>query len=499
MISVVVALAALAVGAQQRIPCDRGLVSDGVRSKTRGTRSVSALTGQFRVPVILAAYPDQRFLLSDASTLARWDAMLNQKGYAENGVSGCVADYFRDQSQGQLELTFDVMGPVLLPDSMAYYGANRYGEEGDDIRPEVMIRDACVATGKDFSPYDWNGDGTVDVVMVVYAGQSENQGGGENAIWPHKYVASGYKVGNLSLYDYACVSDLRHNSELDGFGTFCHEFSHNLGLPDLYPVSGSAYSIFDEWDLMDGGNYAYNGWGIPNYSAFERHLCGWLNLTELASPASITDMPSMSEEAGAYVIYNDAHRQEYFILENRQQQGWDYFVPGNGLLVTHVCDYTSGDMSPNNSSRTRVELLPADNRSYRESEAFFGEPKYKDDGRNKFLSLAAYPYILGDIVNDRITNVSEPAFTLKHADSNGSLYLSKPVTNIRFDAEGHVSFDFMMEPDPDPTAIAGVRSLSPARVEAYYDLNGRRLPATPQAPGIYIIRYSNGKTQKMII
>ncbi len=456
---------------------------------SRSTRSVSSLKGQRHIPVILAAYPDRKFQLSDDDTYVRWDAMLNQHGYAEHGVSGCLADYFRDQSQGQFELTFDVMGPVVLPNSMAYYGKNRNGEEGEDMRADQMIRDACVATGKDFSPYvRWEGDSIIDVVIVVYAGQSENQGGGEDAIWPHKYVASSYKVGDLYLSDYACVSDQQQDEVLDGFGTFCHEFSHCLGLPDLYPIRSSAYSIFDEWDLMDGGNYANNGWGIPNYSAFERHLCGWLDLTELKDPATITDMPSMSEVSGAYVIYNDAHPTEYFILENRQQRGWDYFVPGNGLLVTHVIDYTKGTMAPNNSSRTQVGLLPADNRNYRESEAFFGEPKYKDDGRNKFLSMAAYPYVYGDSVNDRITNSSVPAFTLKYAGSDGTTDLSKPVTNIRVDADGHISFDFMMEPDP-VTAIVSAK-MSDAVPDAWYDLQGRRLAAKPTQRGIYI---HNGK------
>lgn len=442
------------------------------------------------MPVILAAFPDVGFNQPDDVTRANWNAMLNEYGFSENGAKGCVTEYFVQQSQGAFEVTFDVLGPVVLPDSVAYYGENRGGE---DRRASQMIRDACVATGADFTVYDGDGDGTVDVVMVVFAGLGENRGGDANTIWPHMYHAYGQKVGNMSLDTYACVSELRSVNKLDGFGTFCHEFSHCLGLPDLYPVSGDVFSIFDEWDLMDGGNYANKGFGIPNYSAFERHLCGWLNLTELSDPAVVTDMLSLDEKATAYVIYNDAHPKEYYILENRQQQGWDYYVPGNGLLVTHVCDY-SGSLAPNNASHTQVELVAADNRTYHQSETFFGKPKYGEDGRNKYLSQAAYPYITDEVTNDSLTNNSVPAATQRNLNADGEPFMSKPITNIRQDGQGRLSFDFMMV----PTSIRGVASVSAPTIDAYYDLNGRRLPGRPTASGIFIIHYTDGTTKKSI-
>ena len=489
-----VALTVSTARAQLRIPCDRGSGLNGERTLTRGTRTVTALTGRVRVPVILAAFADVDFLLSAEETFARWDAMLNQSGYSEHGANGCLADYFREQSQGQFDITFDLMGPVVLPDSMAYYGRNLNNKEGEDAKPEEMIRDACLAVDKDFSPYDWNGDGVVDAVLVVFAGQGEHRGGGPDAIWPHKYVAGGYKVGNLSLQDYACVSDLREKGELDGYGTLCHEFSHCLGLPDLYPVSGNAFSIFDEWDLMDGGNYAYHGYGIPHYSAFERYICGWLEPKELLSPATVSDMPSMDESPSAYIIRNDGHPSEYYLLENRQQRGFDFFIPGNGLLVTHVSDYVKGDLAPNNSAVTRVGLVPADNRNYRQSEAFFGSDKYKEDGRNKYLSLAAYPYWFGDLLNDCLTDISVPATKLAHENTDGTYWLSKPITNIQMDDQGHISFDFMKE-------TVGIWNTSldvPQSVDGYYDLNGRRLPGRPAGHGIYLVRYTDGTTKKCI-
>lgn len=494
VICIAVALTVSTARAQLRIPCDRsnGLV-EGSPSPRR-TRAVSTLIGQVRVPVILAAFTDVGFRLSSEETFERWDAMLNQSGYAEHGANGCVSDYFRAQSQGLFDVTFDLMGPVVLPNSMAYYGRNLNGREGDDVKPELMIRDACRAVDRDFSPYDWNGDGVVDVVLVVFAGQGENRGGGPDAVWPHKFTASGCKVGDLSLSDYACVSDLRDSEELDGYGTLCHEFSHCLGLPDLYPVSGNAFSIFDEWDLMDGGNYANNGYGIPNYSAFERYLCGWMEPEELSGPTTVTDMPSMDESPCAYIIRNDAHPEEYFLLENRQQRGFDFFVPGQGLLVTHVNNYAEGSLAPNSSAFTRIDLIPADNRNYRESELFFGPDKYKENGRNVYLSLAAYPYKLDDFINDCLTDTSVPAATLKEENAAGNYYLSKPVTNIRMDAQGHIAFDFMKE----TVCLWSTLLDTPQDAEGYYDLGGRRLSGKPSRHGVYVIRYADGRIKKCI-
>jgi M6 family metalloprotease-like protein len=468
----ILAFLPISAKAQEHIFCDRGaMLGETPRAMTRGTvydSSVSSLTGEHRVPVVLAAFKDLPFTIPDVEK--EWDAMLNQSGFSKNGAAGCVSDYFKKQSGGKFSLTFDVLGPVLLPDSVKYYGKNSGNVKGADLRPEEMIWKACLATEKDFSPYDWDGDGIVDVVMVVFAGHGENRGGNANNIWPHKFnIYASRKVGDIELFSYACASELAKSSVLDGYGTFIHEFSHCLGLPDLYPGDNDVYSYFDEWDLMDGGNYANNSWSPPNYSAFERQRCGWLEPVELTSATSIIGMPSMDEEPIAYLIRNDDDSNDYYLLENRQQRGWDAYVPGNGLLITHVNHY-GGTLFPNNVSRVQVGLVYADNRSYRESEAFFGTGnKYTVDGHNNYLSLAAYPYIADDIVNDHLSDTSVPAMTFH-----------KPISNIIMSDDGHISFDFLKE----ETAIRSV--LSDDDSDAWYDLQGRRLQAKPQQRGVYI-------------
>jgi M6 family metalloprotease-like protein len=472
VICVIVLLAAIVAKAQEHIPCDRGaMLGETSRAMTRRAvynSSVSSLTGEHHIPVILAAFQDQSFTVPDVEK--EWDAMLNEPDFSKYGAAGCVSDYFKKQSGGKFSLTFDVLGPVLLPDSAKHYGKNSRNQKGEDVNPEEMIWKACLATGKDFSPYDWDGDGVVDVVMVVFAGHGENRGGKPDNIWPHKFnIYYNYELGDVSLYSYACVSELGYTSAIDGYGTFIHEFSHCLGLPDLYPSDTYVYSYFDEWDVMDGGNYANNCWSPPNYSAFERYICGWLKFTELKEATTITNMPSLDEEPQAYVIREDMDLEHYYILENRQQRGWDAYIPGNGLLITHVNHYT-GTLTANSVTVIQVELVYADNRSYRDSEAFFGtDNKYTEDGHNNYLSLAAYPYIADGIVNNHLSMSSEPAMAFH-----------KPVSNITMSDDGHISFDFLKE----EAAIRGVRSDDVP--DTWYDLQGRRLAAKPTRKGLNI-------------
>lgn len=466
------ALVAIAASGQERKYC----VRDDGRALTRGlieTSSVSALEGEWHVPVIFVAFQDVDF--STPGITAKWDAMLNQTGFSENGAAGCVSDYFMIQSGGKFKLHFDVFGPVTVSQDMKYYGRNI---GSDDADPEAMIVEACQLIETDLAPYDWDGDGTVDVVLVVYAGYGENRSGTKDAIWPHKWNIFGEKVGDLSLYSYACVSELDGRGVMDGYGTFVHEFSHCLGLPDLYPSSVDLYSYFDEWDLMDGGNYSNHSWSIPHYSAFERYVCHWLDYTELTSATTITDMLSFDEEALAYVIRNDEDPEEYYILENRQQRGFDSYVPGNGLLITHV-DHYDGSLFPNGSpNRPQVKLVTADNRTYRESEAYFGTTnKYTEDGHNRYLSLAAYPFVDEETVNDHLSPSSTPAMTF-----------AKPVSSITMN-DGKISFDFLKE----ETAIRSVQK--DEAQDTWYDLQGRRLQGRPTHKGLYI---HNGKKELIL-
>ncbi|MDE6463362.1 MAG: M6 family metalloprotease domain-containing protein [Muribaculaceae bacterium] len=202
--------------------------------------------------VILVEYTDVKFSLSDPHDY--FNRMLNEPGFSDYGGTGSAHDFFLESSMGQFDCDFDVVGPVTLPNSMSYYGGNDWG--GNDIRPAHMIRDACdlVDDEVDFSQYDRDGDGEIDNVFVFYAGRGEASGGSADTIWPHSWSAT-YGVG-ANYYDgklldrYACSNEWE-GTRPDGVGTFVHEFSHVLGLPDLYATSYTSSFTPGAWSTMD--------------------------------------------------------------------------------------------------------------------------------------------------------------------------------------------------------------------------------------------------------
>lgn len=405
-----------------------------LRSVTR--RAMQATTGDdVHGLVLLVEFSDQKF--NAANTPEDFKEMMNKEGYNYQGAIGSARDYFIAQSGGQFRPTFDVVGPITLDKTMAYYGGNdKY--TGNDSRPEEMVIDACrkVESTVDFSIYDRDNDGFVDLVYVIYAGYGEsandNAGSLDDTIWPHAwyiYQGAGKEVsvdGKL-LDAYACSAELQGNTGTyrDGIGSFCHEYSHTLGLPDFYDTGGSNYGM-STWSLMDYGCYNgpdMNGDGhsdgsVPvGYTAYEREFCGWLTIEELTSPATVS-LENLADSKKAYKIVS-SDKNQYFTLENRQQTGWDTYMASSGLMILKV-DYDQMIWDNNivncEPTRQRMTIMPADNhRSF-----------YDETGD-------LYPYNN----NNSFTDQSAPA-----SKTNTGLSLGKPVTNIT-QANGVITFDFM--------------------------------------------------------
>jgi hypothetical protein len=205
-------------------------------------------------------------------------------------------------------------------------------------------------------------------------------------------------------------------------------------------------------------------------------LMGWLTPVELTSTSTITDMPALSDEPVAYLIRNDGAENECYIVENRQQQGWDKDLPGNGIVVFHV-DYDkdlwrSTITSINNKDKKRYHIIPANNETS------------ISDARGW-----AYPYFTQDqlggkiLANDCLTNTSEPAATLNNPNIDGELLMSKPITSMSVDANGLASFLFMDDGTTPIHDVSTGQQLGGANTR--YDLQGRRLLSKP-AKGLYV-------------
>lgn len=402
--------------------------SQVMRAKRRTSGS-----NEMKCLVLMVDFADLAFQEADSAGFYR--KMLNDPGFSERQFRGSVRDYFMAQSNGTFAPSFQVYGPIRLQYGYAHYGSN--DAEGYDLLPEEMVIEACKAVQDqvNFADYDNDGDGYVDQVVLIYAGQSESSGASEDTVWPHEWTLGGAKksltLNGVKIDTYACSSELGYGKVLDGVGTICHEFSHCLGLPDMYDTKGNNYGM-DSWDLMDYGCYngdvdndgEGDGYLPAGYTSYEKMLCGWLTPTELKEQTEIRAMKPMSESGEAYVIYNQARKDEYYLLENRQRTGWDAELAGSGLLVLHVdYDATAWEENTVNTVLThqRCTVIPADGKA--SSYNNFGDP---------------FPYQL----NDSLTNTSKPAATLYNANVNGRKLMYCAVTGITQQDDGTISFNY---------------------------------------------------------
>ncbi len=289
----------------------------------------------YRQPVILIECSDADFSMADPANF--YNRVFNERGYNEGVGIGCVADYVRDQSGGRLNVKFDIYGPVKVDLKAGGHSGTYYGES--------ILKEAVKLLGEteqtDFSIYDWDNNGQVDQVLFVVASYCGNQKRGY--IWPNTGWYIGPELPGGVNADIASVTcELWKYDNSCGIGTILHEFFHCLGLPDFYPLGNAeAFSAVDEWDLMDGGNYTNYGWCPPNLSTMEKMMLGWGQPVELTTATTVTTMKSVSDGGDTYIIRNPANRDEYYLLENRQQKDWDFGCPGKGLLIYHVdYDYT---------------------------------------------------------------------------------------------------------------------------------------------------------------
>lgn len=433
----------------------------------------------YRQLVVLVSFADCDFKWEDA--WSAYDAMFNSPGYQQKDGAGCVADYFRDQSNGLFNLQFDVYGPYQVSRSVKTGSPKlNEGHEAFCEATQMLLEEH---PDIDFSVYDWDGDGEVEQVVYVYAGYCGNQSSikDEGYIWPTTgdfgtiETADGHAIRYYSASGELWVNDTPH-----GIGTICHEYSHCFLLPDLYPTSSSMVSdlsIVDEWDLMDGGTGINFGWCPPNYSPLEKMIMGWLTPKELVGDTVITGLKPLAEGGEAYLVQQDD--KVFYLLENRQWTGWDYGLPGQGLVIYRVAYnkiYWQINSVNNFQDEPNYCLLAADGRTFTDWYTWLVESGattlYNDRERrlhSKILSGAPYPWLSEDGTVDQVT-LSE----------------DKRITDITQNADGSVSFTFH---DTNGNSIQHVKAEPTAT--GVYHLSGQKLRDNGQTEmlprGIYIV------------
>lgn len=442
--------------------------------------------GKHKIPVILVEFSDVEFSVENPK--ATFDKYLNGKELfnketdPEMGQNyASVAKYFKDMSFGKFEPEFEVYGPVNLGKPLATYGAGYSSEENMGL----LLTDACTAVDDevDFTQYDSNDDGNIDLIYIIYAGFSQSiAGNSTDCIHPKSgYLSLAKSFDGMDVKRYGVNNELNgtpadqaNGPIINGIGLFCHEFSHCMGLPDLYPKSGSIAEAcinqnMDYWSLMDAGEYTANGYRPTAYTAWERERLGWMEIGTLTGPSNV-ELKSLDEGGAAFRIYNDKDEtgHEYYIVENVQNNGWNKNLFGNGLMVTHV-DYLSSQFSlggckvNNTAGHPRMHVMAADGMFV--PEYFLGstiEDSYitflKEHNADLVAKYGGQVFSIedykaeaaGDLFpgTSNATSLTDDSQPMKAWTYNGET-MGKPITDITNDTEkGIVSFKFMGGGEP---------------------------------------------------
>lgn len=332
---------------------ETGVSSDYLFEQAKAPRAVKLSSfvpssGTVRIPVVLVNFTDVKFTMPNP--VENFSAFFNTTGGTNPYATGSVHNYYLASSDSALNLVFDVYGPYDLSREMAYYGGNTSTSSIKNASALVMEAASLAdADGVDFSPYDNDNDGYIDNLSIVVAGYNEAEGGPADAIWPHySQVFSTRRFSDKGVRGYLMISEYRSSggSIQAGIGTYCHEFGHALGLPDLYDTQDDYHYTVGSWDVMATGSYNNNGSTPPTYSAFERFMMGWLQPEQLINSNNYI-LPPIATSNKAYLIADTVHNMEafspnpveYFLLENRQALGWDAVnnaLVGTGMMVSHI-------------------------------------------------------------------------------------------------------------------------------------------------------------------
>ena len=477
-------------------------------------------TGSPRAIVLLVQFANRPFKVQPRKAFNQYLNSMADKhqdfGNAEDRNTGSVKKYFSDMSGGKFKPQFDLYGPITMPKNVAYYGEGSSSME----RYRELVYDACTMMDDslDFSMYDADKDGNVDLVYIIYAGYGESVSGIESTLWPKAFVCGTEIKKDGKYVRLAGISnelngrpDVHYSSKsgllINGVGLFCHEFSHCMGLPDFYPTVSPQWTTangkkdfdaydnqgMEDWDVMDNGIYLYNGYSPTAYTAWEREKMGWLTIETLTKEGKV-ELKSIDEGGKAYRIKNDKNTSgnEYYIVENIQAKGWNKKLPASGMMVSHVeyeprafSVFHGGDNSVNNIKKhPRMTIVPADGylpSSYRKvpNNSNLTAPYMKKKQYDEQLAGDLYP---GKSNVNRLTDAQN---MVNYAPWTGGM-LNKPIYNIAL-KNGIVTFDFLK--DQTSTGIEQPESATEnSNEEKIYTIDGRyvgtNLNALPK--GVYI-------------
>lgn len=409
-----------------------------------GAKYNSALVGSKKAVIILVDFPDKKFSMDNPKDF--YSRMANEVNYVNGRQKGSIHDYFKKQSEGKFLLNFDIVGPVTMDQNSTVYGGDEGGNT--DVNVGTMICKAITMANNEvnWKDYDWNGDNEVEQVYIIYAGAGQATGGGADTVWPHKYQVSAYAYTGFSPMNfngvkvdvYACSNEIGSSKQTAGIGTICHEFSHCLGFPDLYDTTGNSGATktqygMGSWDLMNSGSHNSGGYCPPNYTCWEKMVAGWITPTEIKGDHYARNIKALQHGGESFVIYNEVNKNEYYMIENRQKEGWDAAIASSGLLIMHIdydkaiFDYYNAPntLRPGINDHQRFTIYHADNTATDNDEATDPYPF----GWNNLLSKNSMPALMAYNLKDGASNLLDVKISRieEHDDGSMSFCFGDPV------------------------------------------------------------------------
>lgn len=348
--------------------------------------STSSAQTVWRIPIILVGFADQPLTYSAADFKT---GIFDTTG---STPTGSVFDYYQWVSGGRLRVVGDVVATIRLQYDRSYYGNQSWGLSTTSTPNNIygMVQEALrLSTNQvDWSLYDVDHDGYVDMLWVVHAGVGGEASTDRNNAWSiTSRMSGGWRTGAAFLTGqlipgtsslfyrldrFSTLPELSalHAGKRSEIGVYCHEFGHALGLPDLYDTSNLAAPANTgpgNWSLMSTGSWGGDGIS-PQYPS---HLGGWCSLflgwNPTFRPATDTTLVIPPLERGGPVVefwFQGESYPEHFLLENREHDGFDRSLPNQGLIITHVDEAAIGQRISGNringGSTPGMWLLEAD-------------------------------------------------------------------------------------------------------------------------------------------
>ncbi len=363
------------------------------------------------VLILCVQYSD----LVATQTSASFQDMVNNDSW-KDGIGG-MSKYYKDVSYEAVSIQADYKDWITAAQPSSYYAYSNanYSTHVRELVSQCV--DAAEANGVDFSLYDNDGDGAVDGLFIVHSGRGAEEGSQTQYIWSH---TGGLSTPYSRTYDgktinmYIIMPELYGSNHVD-IGVFCHEYGHMLGLPDLYDTDGASHGSSQgvgNWCLMAGGSWGGNGYTPerPSHmSAYCKELLGYTNPTVVASSQALS-IPRAETNSFSYKIWMDNNKSdEYMLIENRQQTGFDLNLPTSGLLIYHV-------------DKNLADIWPASN-GVNVTNTHLGVKVYEADGLEQMAGNtnrgdAGDPYP-GSTGNTSLTQTSTPNSRLWNTNASG--------------------------------------------------------------------------------